>query len=64
MELVADQHQVDSSQYVGFRSSAPGRELESPKRSHVGFVVAPDTVPESAILSASQHARQVAMETS
>jgi hypothetical protein len=27
MELVADQHQVDSSQYVGFRSSAPGREL-------------------------------------
>jgi hypothetical protein len=27
MELVADQHEVDSSQYVGFRSSAPGREM-------------------------------------
>ena len=27
MELVAEQHQVDSSQYLGFRSSAPGREM-------------------------------------
>jgi chromosomal replication initiation ATPase DnaA len=27
MELVADQHQVESSQYVGFRSSAPGRDM-------------------------------------
>ncbi len=37
---------------------------ESPKRSHVGFVVVPDTEPESAILRTSQHARQVTMETS
>ena len=27
MELVADEHQVDRAQYVGFRSSAPGREM-------------------------------------
>ena len=27
MELVAEEHDVDSSQYVGFRSSAPGREM-------------------------------------
>ncbi len=39
-------------------------ERRSPKRSHVGLVVAPDTEPESAILPTSQHARQVTMETS
>ena len=45
-------------------AAEPVEERRSPKRSHVGFVVAPDTVPETAILSAIQHARQVAMETS
>jgi hypothetical protein len=38
---------------------AEGR--KSPKRSHVRFVVAPDTAPESAIHQASAHARHVAM---
>ncbi len=27
LDLVAEQHQVDSSEYVGFRSSAPGRDM-------------------------------------
>ncbi len=39
-------------------------ERRSPKRSHVGLVVVPDTEPEFAILPTSQHARQVTMETS
>jgi hypothetical protein len=36
----------------------------SPKRSHVRFVVAPDTEPESAILKTGEHARHVAMSPS
>ncbi len=36
----------------------------SPKRSHVRYVVAPDTEPESAILKAGEHARHVAMSPS
>ena len=27
MQRVADEHDVDSSQYIGFRSQAPGREM-------------------------------------
>ena len=41
-----------------------GEERRSPKRSHGGFVVAPDIEPESAISSTSHDARQVVMETS
>ena len=39
-------------------------ERESPKRSSARSKVAPDTVPESAILNLGEHSRLVAMATS